>query len=108
MATCVHTLVVFFLVKIRGGELGIANAVAFLAATGFSYVANTLWTFETKHSRNTLLRYLVVACIGSFFSYLLATLCTFLGFMWWMSVVLIVAIMPLLTWVAHDKWTYAR
>lgn len=108
IATCVHTLVVFYMVQICHGDQGLANAIAFLTATGVSYIANTLWTFETRHSSGIFLRYLIVACIGSFFSYLIASLCAKMGLMWWMSVVLIVAIVPVFTWLAHNKWTYAR
>lgn len=108
LATCVHAIVVFYMVQIRSTDQGIANAIAFLLATAVSYVANTFWTFETRHSGSILLRYLIVACMGSFFSYIIASFCAGLGLKWWMSVVLIVTIVPVFTWLAHSKWTYAR
>lgn len=108
LATCVHTLVVFYLVQIRNVDQGSANAVAFLTATSVSYVGHTFWTFEAVHSGSKLLRFIVVACMGSFFSYIIASFCAGLGLEWWMSVVLIVAIVPVFTWLAHNKWTYAR
>jgi hypothetical protein len=49
-----------------------ANAAAFVCATAFSYLANTLWSFSsTLHSRN-LLRYLTVATAGFIETMLLA------------------------------------
>lgn len=108
LATGVHTLIVFYLAQIHGVDLGIANAMAFMTATGVSYIANTVWTFEARHTNSIFLRYLIVACIGSFFSYIIASLCAELGLKWWMSVAVIVATVPVFTWLAHNKWTYAR
>lgn len=107
MATCVHTLVVYLLIQFYAVNVGFANALAFLIATSISYVANTNWTFESKHSSQIMFRYVVVTCTGSFLAYMLASFCDAIGLPWWCGVVLIVAITPMLTWKAHKSWTYA-
>ncbi|HEY9268597.1 MAG TPA: GtrA family protein [Methylotenera sp.] len=107
MTTCIHTLVVYLLIKFYVLDIGFVNALAFLTATSFSYVVNTKWTFGTQHSSQVMFRYAVVACLGSILAYLLASFCEAMGLPWWCGVVLIVAVTPMFTWQAHKSWTYA-
>ena len=41
-----------------------ANAVAFVIATVFSYLANTLWSFSATVQWSNLIRFLAVAAAG--------------------------------------------
>lgn len=107
VATAVHAAIVFILTQHYAIGVGIANAIAFLIATAVSYVSNTLWTFESRHTARIMFRYVAVTCVGSVASYLLASLCAALGMPWWGGVALIVMVMPVFTWKAHRLWTYA-
>lgn len=107
IATTVHALIVYILNQRYGLEAGIANVLAFLTATGISYISNTTWTFETVHSRQMLFRYVVVTSAGCFVTWVLATICATLGFAWWVAIVFVVMTIPALTWTAHKRWTYA-
>lgn len=106
--TCIHTLVVYLLIQFYVLDVGLANALAFLTATSFSYVVNTQWTFGAEHSRQLMFRYVAVTCMGSFLAYLLASFCAAIDLPWWCGVGLVVAVTPALTWRAHKSWTYVR
>jgi len=108
MTTCIHTLVVYLLIQFYVLDIGFANVLAFLTATSFSYVVNTKWTFGAEHSPQIMFRYVVVTGMGSFLAYLLASFCEAMGLPWWYGVGLIVAVTPVLTWLAHKSWTYVR
>ncbi|EDT43187.1 hypothetical protein BamMEX5DRAFT_1015 [Burkholderia ambifaria MEX-5] len=74
-----------------------ANAVAFVCATAFSYLANTLWSFSsTVHSRN-LGRYLTVALAGFAEAMLLAHAAELLDVPRGCTIVAIALLIP-----AHD------
>jgi putative flippase GtrA len=108
VTTCIHTLVVYLLIQVYVLDVGLANVLAFLTATSFSYVVNTKWTFGAEHSRQLVLRYVAVTCMGSFLAYLLASFCEAIYLPWWCGVGLIVAVTPVFTWQAHKSWTYVR
>ncbi len=106
VTTCIHTLIVYLLIQFYIMDVGLANALAFLTATSFSYVVNTKWTFGAEYSLQLMFRYVAVTCMGSFLAYLLASFCETMSLPWWCGVGLIVAVMPVLTWQAHKSWTY--
>ncbi len=84
----------------------VANGVAFVVATAFSYVVNTLWSFSTQMSRRNLQRFLVVAVIGLFAAMALARLAELVGLPPLGSVVLVVCVMPFVNFGLHAFWTY--
>lgn len=84
----------------------VANGVAFVVATAFSYVVNTLWSFSTKMNRRNLQRFLVVSVIGLLAAMGLARLAELIGLPPLGSVVLVVCIMPFVNFGLHAFWTY--
>ena len=69
-ATGLHTVIASFLIagSLQWGA-GPANGLAFLAATTFSYIGNTLWTFSTVFSRENATRFVITAVCGYVISY---------------------------------------
>ncbi len=84
----------------------VANGVAFVVATVFSYVVNTVWSFSTTIKRKNFLRFIVVAIIGLVAAMALARLAELIGFPPIGSVVLVVCVMPLINFALHTLWTY--
>lgn len=84
----------------------VANGIAFVVATAFSYVVNTLWSFSTQMSRRNLQRFLVVAVIGLFAAMALARLAELVGLPPLGSVVVVVGVMPFVNFALHACWTY--
>lgn len=84
----------------------VANGVAFVVATVFSYVVNTIWSFSTEMNRRNFQRFMVVAVIGLFAAMGLARLAELIGLPPLGSVVLVVCVMPFVNFGLHSLWTY--
>ena len=84
----------------------VANGVAFVVATVFSYVVNTVWSFSTDMNRRNFQRFIVVAVIGLFAAMGLARLAEMIGLPPLGSVVLVVCVMPFVNFGLHSLWTY--
>jgi putative flippase GtrA len=84
----------------------VANGVAFVVATVFSYVVNTVWSFSTSINRKNFQRFVVVAVIGLVAAMGLARLAELIGLPPLGGVVLVVCVMPLVNFGLHSLWTY--
>ena len=107
LATALHTIIAANL--ITGSMMwsaGPANGLAFLIATSFSYLGNTLWTFSSSFSRANARRFATTAVGGYCLAYLLATGAEALGWHYLIGIALIVICVPALTFVVHNLWTY--
>ncbi|WP_176154817.1 GtrA family protein [Burkholderia vietnamiensis] len=105
-STALHVLVASALYAWFDATQVAANAAAFVCATAFSYLANTLWSFSsTLHSRN-LLRYLTVATAGFIETMLLARAAELLDVSRGAAIVAIAPLIPPTMFVMHRAWTY--
>lgn len=105
-STALHVLVASAMVALADATQVIANAVAFVCATVFSYLANTLWSFSsTVHSRN-LVRYLTVALVGFAETTGLARAAELLDVPRGWTIVAIALLIPPTMFVLHRVWTY--
>jgi len=84
----------------------VANAVAFVCATAFSYLANTLWSFSSTVQSRNLLRYLTVALAGFTETMLLARAAELLDVPRGWAIVAIALLIPPTMFVLHRVWTY--
>ena len=84
----------------------VANGVAFVVATVFSYVVNTVWSFSTDMNRRNFQRFIVVAVIGLLAAMGLARLAELIGLPPLGGVVLVVCVMPFVNFGLHAFWTY--
>lgn len=78
-STALHTLVATALFALRDATPVTANAIAFLCATAFSYLANTLWSFSSTVRPRNALRFLAVTLAGFVETMLLARAAEALG-----------------------------
>ncbi|NIF43010.1 GtrA family protein [Burkholderia sp. Tr-862] len=105
-STALHVLVASAMYALLDATQVLANAVAFVCATAFSYLANTLWSFSsTVHSRN-LVRYLTVALAGFAETMLLARAAELLDVPRGWAIVAIALLIPPTMFVIHRVWTY--
>ncbi|WP_321807517.1 GtrA family protein [Burkholderia sp. BCC1993] len=105
-STALHVLIASALYALFDATQVIANAVAFIGATVFSYLANTLWSFSsTVHSRN-LVRYLTVALAGFAETMGLARAAELLDVPRGWAIVAIALLIPPTMFVLHRVWTY--
>ncbi|MCW5135668.1 GtrA family protein [Burkholderia cenocepacia] len=105
-STALHTLVATALFALRDATPVTANAIAFLCATAFSYLANTLWSFSSTVRPRNALRFLAVTLAGFVETMLLARAAEALGASRAMGVVAIALLIPPTAFVLHRLWTY--
>ncbi|MBN3750203.1 GtrA family protein [Burkholderia sp. Se-20373] len=105
-STAIHTLVAAALFARFDATLVTANAIGFLCATAFSYLANTLWSFSSTVGTRNAMRFLAVTLAGFVETMLLARAAEALEVSRGMSIVAIALLVPPTTFALHRLWTY--
>ncbi|VWB06946.1 sugar translocase [Burkholderia aenigmatica] len=105
-STAIHVLVAAAMFAWFDATLVTANAIAFLCATAFSYLANTLWSFASTVRTRNMVRFLAVTLVGFAETTLLARAAEALDVSRGMSIVAIALVIPPTTFVLHRLWTY--
>ena len=83
-----------------------ANGIAFLLATIFSYTINTLWSFSSLLHRRTLVRFGVVTILGGVLAMLISGLADIHGLHYAIGIALVATFVPPVTFLLHNSWTY--
>jgi putative flippase GtrA len=86
---------------------GLANGLAFVIANSLSFALNTLWTFRAEASMRTWRRFAAVSLLGAAVSTGIATIVAAAGGHPLLGIALVVSIVPVLSYVAHRRYTYA-
>ncbi|MGU7856151.1 GtrA family protein [Burkholderia orbicola] len=105
-STAIHVLVATALFARLDTAPVTANAIAFLCATAFSYLANTLWSFSSTVRTRNAIRFLAVMLAGFVETMLIARAAEALDAPRAMGVVAIALLIPPTTFVLHRLWTY--
>lgn len=106
--TGIHLLVVATVLALTALHQMGANLLGYLAASTFSYVANTLWSFRATHHWGRYARFQGVSLAGLALSGLLGYLGDALGWHYAFTVLLIALLMPVLSFTLHRAYTYAQ
>ncbi len=105
-ATCVHVVIATSLVVGLSASPVLANGVAFVCATVFSYLMNALWSFSARPGRDNFLRFLCAAVFGLMLTLTISWVAQQLGADYWVGLVWILLIVPPITFVLHRSWTF--
>ncbi|MCK4870213.1 MAG: GtrA family protein [Gammaproteobacteria bacterium] len=84
----------------------LANIIAFLTATSFSCIANTAWSFREKISFKIAYKFYFVSTIGLVTSTALSGCADLINLNHYLTIMVLVAIMPPLNFIGHRHWTY--
>ncbi len=104
IATLVHLFTAWVIIYFFSASVFIANTFAFFTAFIFSYIFQTLYVFNTHFHIKRFMKFFLVQ-YGTFLaSYLLSDV--FVIQNGYLHTLLIVAIMPLITFVIHKFWTF--
>ncbi len=107
VATAVHMAVALSWLAFASPSSAIANAVAFVVANVVSYLMHTLWTFSGQlGDGRTLARFLLVSLLGVCLSAAIGGVTDKLGLAPLLGVLLVVCIVPVVTYVLHRRFTY--
>ena len=106
LATAVHFAVAVTLIRHGHAEPAAANAIAFVVATAFSYVINTLWSFGGVMGGPTLTRFIAVQLLGVVLAALVSGTADKLGLHYVIGTALVPVFVTPVTYTLHRLWTY--
>jgi putative flippase GtrA len=106
LTTALHILVAVSVISMIHLFPPTANGIAFVIATVFSYVTNTLWSFSNTITRKNLLRYVLVSMIGCVLSVGISGVAEHFGMHYGYGIALVVFTVPPITFLLHKLWTY--
>jgi putative flippase GtrA len=106
IATGIHVAVAVALIAWLHMPPYVANPIAFLTATGFSYAANTLWSFSSRMDHRTLRRYACVALFGFIATTAIAAAAEAAHLDYRVGILLVIALVTPATFALHNLWTY--
>ncbi len=106
LVTSLHILVAAGLIKLLASSAPLANGIAFIVATVFSYTVNTLWSFSTAPHGKNLFRFICVAIIGCFLAVGVSAIAAQFGLHYLIGIGMVVMVVPPVTFMLHRFWTY--
>jgi putative flippase GtrA len=106
LATLVHVITAAVLIETKSLGPAPANGVAFVTALLFSYVLNTKWSFSTRIARDTLFRFAAVSAAAGSVAAALSGAVEYYGLHYSVGIAVVVCIVPPLTFLMHNFWTY--
>ena len=104
IATLIHLLSAWSILYIFGTTVFVANVFAFLIAFSFSYIAQTQYVFQSEFHIVKFFKFFGVQFFTFLFSYVVSNILQ-IGSNY-LHTLLIVAIMPLITFTLHKFWTF--
>ncbi|MFX1738736.1 GtrA family protein [Paraburkholderia sp. A1RI_3L] len=106
MATAVHAMVAMMLIVKAEAAPMLANVLAFLCATGVSYLMNTLWSFSAPVDVRNAWRFAVVSALGLGMTALVSGGVQLAGGAPWSGIAAVACVVPPATFLVHRAWTY--
>jgi len=104
IATLVHLFSAWAIIYFFAASVFVANTLAFFTAFIFSYIFQTLYVFNTTFHFKKFIKFFLVQFGTFLFSYLVSDIFPIQNS--YLHTLLIVAIMPLVTFVIHKFWTF--
>lgn len=104
--TAIHFALVIVLVEGWGENPVLANSIGFVAANMFSFLANSRWNYRVAISPGRYGRFLIVSLLGLVTTALMSGLAEYCGWHYLVGVGLVFISLPVLTFFAHDRWTW--
>jgi putative flippase GtrA len=104
LATLIHLFTAWALIYFFQTTVFVSNILAFFVAFAFSYIFQTLYVFNTQFHLLKLLKFFTVQFGTFLFSFILSDLINIQNS--YLHTLLIVAIMPLITFFIHKFWTF--
>ena len=106
--TSLHFFVVIIFVEKILPKPVLANSIAFIVATIFSYIINTNWSFSHRMTISNLLRFLLVSSVGLCLTIFISSIARSQGVGYILATFLVVILVPPVTFLLHFYWTFGE
>jgi putative flippase GtrA len=104
--TGLYVAIAFVLIEYFNTPTVIASCIAYCAATLYSYLANTLWSFSNSIKRTNMYRFFTVSTTGMIIAILISFAAESLGLHYGIGIIVVVIVIPISTFLLHYFWTY--
>lgn len=106
LVTGLHVYIATAFIKYLLPAPPLANGVAFLVATVFSYLINTMWSFSSPLHRRNLFRFCVVSLIGLSLAMAISGTAQYYGLHYLYGIGFVACTVAPVTFLLHSFWTY--
>jgi putative flippase GtrA len=106
--TALHLGVVAMLVQLVGASQLVSNVVAYVVASTFSYVLNSIWSFQVDMHVRRFGRFQLVGLMGLAICALLGYIGDRVGWHYVVTVLLTAVFVPVMSFLVHRSYTFSR
>lgn len=106
--TLLHLAIVGLLTQLIGLSQLISNVAAYLVSSSFSFIVNSIWSFEVRPLAYRYARFQVVGLLGLSVCAFIGHLGDVFGWHYVITVLLTGSIVPLLSFLAHRSYTFSQ
>ena len=106
LVTGLHFVVATIFIHLVSPVPALANGIAFMVATSFSYFINTLWSFSRPLHGKTMTRFILVSIVGCLLAMAVSGLADFYGMHYAIGIAWVAVTVPPVTFLLHSFWTY--
>jgi putative flippase GtrA len=108
IVTGIHVLVAASIIHLVYPDQMLSNGIAFLVATTFSYLANTIWSFSNPITRANFLRFISVSSFGLLLAITVSGTAQHFDLHYMYGIALVACTIPPITFLLHSIWTYRK
>ena len=106
--TLLHIVVAVSLVESGMAGVAMANGTAFTIAAVTSFLINARFTFHASLASTAFLRFMLVTLVCGGLSFGLAYLVEAAGLGYHIGIAVVVAVVPLISFLLHNFWSFAK
>jgi putative flippase GtrA len=106
LVTFLHVFIAISIIQIGLLPPYLANAIAFVGASLFSYLLNTIWSFSSPLESRNFIRFILVSCLGLVLAMFISGLAEYYRLNYWYGIFYVVSIVTPISFLMHNFWTY--
>lgn len=108
MNTALHLATIGLLTQVFGLSQLVSNVAAYMVASSFSFVVNSVWSFRVRPQIRRFARFQMVGLMGLVASAVLGRMGDVFAWHYAMTVLLTACVVPVLSFMAHRSYTYSQ